>query len=129
MIKKYFSQHADAVDVAEAGGEAVVVVGADSEGHAAGIVKLLADDFRLGLFNKSHHIVHRKIGESEFYTFHQLSLYNLSLFNRHAGCLTVGHDESGCAELDAAEIAHHDDYHVGESERIYLAEYRLAGGA
>lgn len=110
------SVETDAVDVAEAGGYCVVVVGADGEGHGAGVVELLGEDFEVGLLDKAHHVVHRQVGECEFYLFHYLSLHYLSFFERKARGFAVGGDEAGGAEFYASEVAYYDDDRIGQSE-------------
>lgn len=122
------SSQCHAVDVGEAGAEEGGFVGADGDGHGAGVVELLVGYGGAAGFDQAHHVVHGEVGEGEGYGFHDVALFDYGFADGHAGCLAVGRYESGSAEFDASEVSdyYHDD--VGESEGVDLPEYGFAGG-
>ena len=102
---------------------------ADGQSDFAGVVKGLADDAGLHIFDDAHHIIHHHIGEAvgNFLLDEPFLLHSMV---DGIGCrLAVGHDESAGAQQDTAKIAddHHED--IGEFPAVDLSQDRLAGSA
>ncbi len=92
------------------------MVGAYSYAHSARIVKCLLENFDLGIFHYSHHIIHGEIGKHKVYHPLLVALDYGSGGYRLAGSFAICHDKAACAELYAAEVTHHHYYDIGEVE-------------
>ena len=89
----------------------------------------MLNDFQVLFFHDFHHVVHGDVGESERQEPLLMAFDDFTGADGQARRLTVGAYQPRSAEFDAAEIAHHGDYHIGETEGVDLPQNGLSGGA
>jgi len=112
-------------------GEALAQLGheaaADAQSHGAVGVVTLGDDLGIEILYDLHYGVHHWEFEGEGDVVVNGLFYDLCVLEGFDGCLTVGDDETACAEFDSAEVADDNDKDVGEAVGVYLSEDGFAG--